>query len=330
MKISFIEPHLQVYGGIRRIIELANRLSDRGHDVTIFHSDGSPCTWLECRAAIAPGRAVLDAEHDVVCYNDLAPEDMYLADHARSKVTFFYVLHLYRKELLHGCHPSIYLGRNTRTLRLRACLRSPHTKLANATWVQRWLRENMQVESELLIGGVNFELFHPIERHRESGVPFRILYSGDPREGKGTDTVREALEIVQRDGVNTEIETYYDKGIEQSNMANTYTSADVFVDASRNAGGWNNPVAEAMACRVPVVCTFNGQVEDFAFDGETALMSRQRDVSALAANIVRVARDSALRDRIAANAYKHIQTFQWDQSIARFEEIAQRHIEASR
>jgi hypothetical protein len=52
MKISFIEPHLKVYGGIRRIIELANRLTKRGHDVTIFHSDGSPCGWIKCVAKV--------------------------------------------------------------------------------------------------------------------------------------------------------------------------------------------------------------------------------------------------------------------------------------
>jgi len=40
MKMSFVEPHLELYAGIRRIIELANRLTERGHDVTIFHSDG--------------------------------------------------------------------------------------------------------------------------------------------------------------------------------------------------------------------------------------------------------------------------------------------------
>jgi len=41
MKISFIQPHLELYGGIRRIIELANRLTERGHDVTIFYFNGS-------------------------------------------------------------------------------------------------------------------------------------------------------------------------------------------------------------------------------------------------------------------------------------------------
>ena len=68
----------------------------------------------------------------------------------------------------------------------------------------------------------------------------------------------EALDLVKNDGVDAAVETYYGKGIAQSKMARIYNSADVFVDASRNSGGWNNPVVEAMACRVPVVCTFNG------------------------------------------------------------------------
>ena len=330
MKIGFIEPHLKVFGGIRRIVEMANRLTDRGHEVTIYHSDGSPCTWLECRASIAPGRAVLDSAHDIIVYNDPAPEDMFLAAHARSRATFYYVLHLYRSELLAGFHPAIYLGRHKRTRRLRACLRSRHVKLANASWIQRWLHEKMGIESHLMIGGVNFDLFHPVPVERASGGPIRLLASGDPREGKGSETVRDAFEIVRKEAPDVVLETYHGRGIPQSEMARTYSSADLFVDASCNAGGWNNPVAEAMACRVPVVCTFNGQVEDFAFDGKTALMSPRRDASALAINIQRMMGDPGLRDRLASHAYDHIRTFQWEKSIHRFEQIAARYLEGTR
>jgi len=330
MKIGFIEPHLKVFGGIRRIIEMANRLHDRGHDVTIYHSDGSPCTWLECRARIAPGRAVLEAAHDVIVYNDPEPEDMYLAAHARARATFYYVLHLYRTELLAGFHPSIYLGRNKRTRNLRACLRAPHVKIANASWVQRWLREHMGIEAELLIGGINFDLFHPPDAPRGADRPLRILASGDPREGKGTDTVTAAVARVRAEFPEVELVTYYGKGIAQEAMAATYGSADVFVDASRNAGGWNNPVAEAMACGVAVACTFNGQVEDFAFDGRTALMSPPRDVSMLADNVARLLRDPALRRRISAAALSHVRKFEWNDTIDRFEQLAAEHIGAAR
>ena len=39
LSIGFIEPHLEVYGGIRRILEFSNRFVDRGHDVTIYNGN---------------------------------------------------------------------------------------------------------------------------------------------------------------------------------------------------------------------------------------------------------------------------------------------------
>jgi glycosyltransferase involved in cell wall biosynthesis len=330
VKIGFIEPHLKVFGGIRRIVDMANELADRGHDTTIYHSDGSPCTWLECRARVAPGRAVLEDEHDVIVFNDPVPEDMYLARHARSKVTYYYALGLYRKDLMAGFHPALYLRRHRRTRRLRECLRSQHRKLANSSWIQRWLRDHMRIDSDLLIGGVNFGLFHPVEVERARDEEFRILCNGDKRPGKGTETVVEAVEILRRSVPGVVLDTYHGKGIAQDKMAATYASADLFLDATYNNGGWNNAVVEAMACRVPVACTSIGQNEDFAFDGKTALLSPPQDAGALADNIRALIHDGELRDRIAQNALDHIRTFEWSRAIDRFEEIAVNHIEASR
>jgi glycosyltransferase involved in cell wall biosynthesis len=203
-------------------------------------------------------------------------------------------------------------------------------KLVNSSWFQRWLRENMDIDAKLLIGGVNTDLFYPAAPERQTGSPFRILCSGDPRTGKGTDTVREAVHIVRHEHPDVKLEEYYGREVPQNEMAAVYSSADLFADASRNDGGWNNPVAEAMACRVPVVCTHNGQVEDFAFEGQTALMSPPSDAAALAANILRIIREPELRDRIARAGYDHIRTFEWDKSIDQFEKIAAEHIGDSR
>jgi len=102
MKISFVEPHLKIYGGIRRIIELANHLTARGHDVTIYHSNGSPCEWMECIAKIKSCREVLDEKHDVLIYNDPNPIDYSLTKKAKAKLKVFYVLELYEMPLIKG------------------------------------------------------------------------------------------------------------------------------------------------------------------------------------------------------------------------------------
>jgi glycosyltransferase involved in cell wall biosynthesis len=244
-------------------------------------------------------------------------------------VTFYYVLHLYERELLAGFQPRIYMGRHKRTRNLRACLRSGHVILVNASWMQRWLDQSMGIESDLLIGGVNFDLFHPVDNPPRNDAAARVLASGDPREGKGSDTVEAAMELVCADRSHAVLDTYYGRGIAQEEMAAVYASADVFADASRNSGGWNNPVAEAMACGVPVACTQNGQVEDFAFDGRTALLSPPNDARALADNILRLLDDGDLRERLSAEALRHIRTFRWEDAIDRFEALAEKYMARS-
>jgi len=181
MKISFIEPHLQLFGGIRRIIGLANRLIQRGHEVTVFHSDGSPCEWMKCEARIKSHQEVLKEMHEVIIYNDPNPTDYSLVRKAKARLKVFYVLELYTISLLRGFKPQLYFPRYRRTFFVKESLRSPYLKLANSTWLVRWLKEEMNIESLLLIGGLNTEVFHPVEM-KETKNEIRILSSGDPRK----------------------------------------------------------------------------------------------------------------------------------------------------
>jgi len=319
MKISFVEPHLEVYGGIRRIMELANRLAEKGHNVTIFHSDGSPCKWMKCIAKVKSYDEILNEMHDVIIYNDPNPIDYELAKRARAKLKVFYVLALYERDLMKGINPKIFLRWNKRMLILRKSLRSPYLKLSNSTWIYRWLRENMNIDSKLLIGGVNTELFHPVEVKKNPNE-VRILCSGDARDRKGTKTIFEAVEIVRKEDLRTILDRYYGKRIPQERMAEKYSTADIIVDGQWYAG-WNNPVAEAMACKVPVVCTDIGGVRDFAFHEETALLVPPRDPKAMASAVLRLINNEELRERLRNNGYEHIVQFNWDKSTKRLEEI---------
>lgn len=319
MKISFIEPHLKIYGGIRRIIELSNRLMERCHDVTIFHSDGSPCEWMKCVAKIKNYNEVLKENHDVIIYNDPNPVDYKLVKEAKAKLKVFYVLELYEKELMKGINFKVYLPWNKAMLILKKSLHSSYLKLANATWEKEWLKKNMNIDSKLLIGGVNTEMFHPVNV-KKNPEKVRILCSGDQRERKGTKTILESFEIVKKEEKGVVLDTYHGKGIPQEKMAEKYCSADIFVEGSWQAG-WNNPVAEAMSCKVPVVCTDIGGVQDFAFHEKTALLVPPENSQAMASAILRLIRYPQLRETLQENAYNHITKFDWDISTARLEEI---------
>jgi len=319
MKISFVEPHLKIFGGIRRIIEFSNRLTKGGHDVTIFHSDGRPCEWMECIATVKCCDEVLQESHDVIIYNDPNPVDYQLVKKADAKLKVFYVLELYKKELLKGLNLEIYLPRNKRMLILKKCLRSPYLKLSNATWEKEWLQENMGIDSELVRGGINLQMFHPVSVDKKPGE-IRILCSGDPRKRKGTKTILEAFDIARKDEPRLILDTYHGKGIAQEEMAKKYCSADIFVEASWHAG-WNNPVVEAMACKVPVVCTDISGVKDFALNKKTALLVPPENPEVMASAILRLVRDKKLSETLRQNAYNHIRQFSWDKSVERLGEI---------
>jgi glycosyltransferase involved in cell wall biosynthesis len=269
---------------------------------------------MECRATVLPSGELARRDHDVVIFNN--PPDYRQVRRAQARAKVFYILELYDHDRLLRFDPKIFWPRKGRMLALKRSLQMPFVMVANATWIQEWLQQHMQLDADLQLGGVNRQLFHPEPRLRADGAAFRILCSGDPREHKGSATVRDAVERVRRSRA-VELDTYHGKGIPQSGMAATYAAADLFVDAQWHAG-WNNPVIEAMACGTPVVCTDIGGVRDFAFHERTALLVPPRDAAALAAAVARLIDDAALRGRLAANALVEVERFDWDRAADEF------------
>jgi len=186
MKISFLEPYLKLCGSIRRTIELVNRLTERGHDVTIFHSDGSECKWIRCKAKIKSCDEVLDEEHDILIYNSSA--FYYLVKKSKAKIKVYYILglcvhgldenSLLQKSLFVRANPTIYPPWNKDILLFKKSLQSPFLKLSNSSWTYYWLKKNMKINLRLLIGGVNTEMFYPAKVEKKSDE-IRILCSGD-------------------------------------------------------------------------------------------------------------------------------------------------------
>ena len=102
MRLGFVEPHLRRFGGIRRMIEFANRLTARGHLVTFYLPDDveQRCTWMRCDATVKPIKEGFRDELDVVLFNS-EPHWHLLDRFERARRRVFYALHyarLYGKE----------------------------------------------------------------------------------------------------------------------------------------------------------------------------------------------------------------------------------------
>jgi len=320
MKISFLTPHLKVRGANRRVIELSNRLISRGHEVTIYHSDGSESNWMECSAEIKPIDKVLNDVHGNLIVTNR--KNYPYARKAKADHKFFYVLLLYRGEynFYKGYDWRVCLPRNKYARWMRALLRNKDfIKIANSSGLQKELKK-IGVESELVLGGINTDMFRPVKVKQNNAV----LAVGDPLEWKGFVTVKEAFNLVKEKFPQLELHTYYGKDLPQKSLAKAYSQAKVFVDCQEQ-GGWNNPVAEAMACGTPVVCCEIPSVGDYAIDQETALLVPPNDPRATAKALIRLLKNDGLRAALAKQALKQVKLFDWETTTDMLEEVMKRH-----
>jgi glycosyltransferase involved in cell wall biosynthesis len=86
-----------------------------------------------------------------------------------------------------------------------------------------------------------------------------------------------------------------------------YKTADVYLLTSNHEGNPRTPI-EATYAGCPVVMTDVGTAGDIFVDGEGALVAPVHNATALAAHLIRLAKDPTLRYRLSGHAYASVQT----------------------
>ena len=116
--------------------------------------------------------------------------------------------------------------------------------------------------------------------------------------------------VIDRLGVEGAVR--FVSGISDDELSGLYASAQVAVVPSLYEG-FSLPAVEAMASGVPLLATTGGALPEVAGrDGETALLVPPNDPGALAAALVRMLEDGALRARLAAaGRQRTLERFTW-------------------
>ncbi|HUW23786.1 MAG TPA: glycosyltransferase family 4 protein [bacterium] len=318
MKIAAILPHVEVFGGVRRYIEIGNNFIKRGHSFRIYHSDGSRPTWLEFSGETRPVEQVTLEENDIVISSDYSVLN-YL-ERAKANKKIFYCL------LEHKNNQKV-------------CINRKLLVMGNSTGICDMLRRKYRRECIEGIGGINSEIFHPVETKKDNHQIKILCYGRIYKKRKGIQKVVKAVELLNkrypslrlllfdtpvgnprldaRQMLHTRVPVTFYTALPQERMAELYSQADIFVSAEKRAG-WSNPCAEAMACKVPVVCSPSG-TRDFAADGETALVFRFRYPFLIAKKIRRLIEDKNLRERITEQGYRKIQQYTWSNLVDKLE-----------
>jgi glycosyltransferase involved in cell wall biosynthesis len=108
---------------------------------------------------------------------------------------------------------------------------------------------------------------------------------------------------------------------ERSDVGELLAASDIFVLPSHQEG-FSNALLEAMAANVPAVATAVGGNTDAVVDNETGLLVPAHDPKALGAAILRLAKDSVLRRRLAGAARRRAaDCFSLDACVGRYERL---------
>ncbi len=134
---------------------------------------------------------------------------------------------------------------------------------------------------------------------RQKGIQVKLVLVGDGPE-------RGLLRALARD-LECADSIIFAGTVDHDRILDYYRIADIFVRPSLSEG-LGSAFLEAMGVGVPVVATSVGGIKDFLRDGETGVVVRPRDVNNIAAGIIQILEDDALKARIQTRARELVVT----------------------
>lgn len=339
------------FGGIKQQYEIANRLSERGHDVAVYHSLNfdrrviwSPRSIAGIlRANLRRRRAVewfalrdgvrcrfvprlwprLIRRADVTCVSSALVAERLAHRHTRTgrRLYFVYELPVWRG------------GREDLRQRLaRQLRRTDMLYIASGTAVAEMLEELGTTPAATIFCGIDLPDISLVTA--TNARPPVVGFALRPEQYKGVDDLLEAIKIVRKQYPDAAFESfgrYRDDAVlpddvvvhgylDDVALAAFYRRIMMFVSPSHSEG-WGLTVTEAMANGAAVVVTQDGGSRDFAIPNETALTVPSGDPPALAVAISQLLTDGELRSRLVEGALERCQKMSWDVFMERLEPL---------
>jgi glycosyltransferase involved in cell wall biosynthesis len=353
MRINFTLFGSKLTGGTFNIIEPAERLAERGHEVSINTiGNESDLDWFPKNRKIAfkkiftpvSGKlwyrffrkalkgTILHPFPDVEIKDLIRsmPEcDVNVATAAPTAFAvhrsgkgrgFYYVQH----------YDSLF-GKNSLENRVHdESYYLPLGKITVSSWLKDVIRERLDVEAKAVItAGIDEKVFYPREKKNKKT---KIISLGRKVDWKGFAELQEAVKNLMKKRDDFEWVVYSSHDTPESvpeapftlvrspygkGLAELYASCDIAVNPSWHEG-FAQPALEAMASGCAVVTTKIG-AEDFMEPDKNCLLVEPKSSGQIEAALERLLDDAALRHRIAENGLATSKEFHWDRIIDKWE-----------
>lgn len=345
MKITFCLPSILKVssGGFKIVFEYANRLSERGHEVSIvcltdthftkfnnpmkyffgqFRIKGYP-NWFDLHQSV---KLIATPYHDG---RHFPVADAVVATSAR---TSFIINNLPASKgrkfyLIQG-----FENWGMSEERLIESYQLGLTNLVVSKWLANILSEKADSKSILLLNPIDTKKFY-VQNPIEERSPFEITMLYHTAKQKGISIAFEALNIVKNKFPDLHVNLFgvfdspelpswmtYTKKANDSQLFNIYNKSSIFVCASIE-DGFGLTGAESMACGCALVSTAYQGVFAYAQNNINALLSDVGDSKALSENIIRLIEDSKFRLQLAKRGSEDLKSFSWENAVDTLEII---------
>jgi glycosyltransferase involved in cell wall biosynthesis len=352
MDISFILSSLRLSGGVRIIIQYANRLTNRGHHISLIVPSGTIDNQLS--QEINPEIMIINAKSSLVdtpnifkllrlCWEmakSVPQSDVIIATHTPTTAVSLIAAKLLNKGKIiwyYMDYQEMFDGRPVEKWLLRNALKWHDYAI---TLSEACVQELHSFSSGRVINiGLGLDVintYHPIQGakiiYHEDPKNKVIFFLGDSRPRKGMADFLAAAEkvfasetslvlwIASKENTIIETNTPYKLFIRPTDqeLASLYSACDVFVSASWYEG-FGLPPLEAMACGAAVVTTDSRGVQEFAEDGINCLVVPPKNPDALAEAILLLLSKPDLADKLRKNGLITASKFDWESAIDLFE-----------
>jgi glycosyltransferase involved in cell wall biosynthesis len=348
MRISFILSSLWLSGGVRVIVEYANRLQARGHQVALIAPgsalDSEMLTVLNSSVEVRQSPVSREPRMNTWQLASLAwslarnvpPSDVVISTHTPTTAAGFLATRLLRRgrpAWLCQDYRGMFVDRPLEDWLMRHALRWHELGLVVTDYLRQELNRYSPGKVVVVGEGLN-EIYRPLpsQPRRPDSQTQTILFLGDMRPRKGLHDFLQAADLVHQSMANIKLlivskeECHIESSVRfdyihrptDAELARQYAICDLFVSASWWEG-FGLPPLEAMACGAPVVLTDSGGVREYARPGKNCLMVPPRSPEALAAAMVRVLTDATLAQILRSNGPPTAAQFTWDKAVERLE-----------
>ena len=326
LRIVYVTEDTGVGGGHRDIFEHLNRLSARGHEVSLYTLGERP-DWFCLRV---PVRSFAD-------YHQLAAA---LAEVEAIKVATWWMTAepVWRASIVRGI--PVYLVQDIETSYYPDHERARHAVLDSyrpefrymtiSTWNRERLRE-LGLDAELIPPGIDLDTFRArpdVERREDM-----VLALGRSNPLKNLDLTFAAWRALSEPrpelcmfGIEPELArdegARYVEAPDDEQVNELLCRATVFIQTSTHEG-FALPPLEAMAAGAAVVCTDAHGNRDFCHDGVNCLMAEPR-VAAVKAALARLLAEPQLRARLGRAGIETAKEYEWERRIDALEAFLER------